>query len=395
MLRFVPDSWQEALLRPLLLADPVAGLYTEIQAPDWRYAWLILFLLMAKATDRKRAVLDAVQWRVFIGLMLAFYLWTWVSGNGRYFMWGLLVVGPLVVVAARRLRATLSMRNTLIAGVLAIQGWLAWTVYETNAWALRPWAEGPGVTQLAGRLAEQPAVFLTLGSNSYSILVPQMHPLSRWSSVAGQQDLVPGMPEWSRLQALIASPLPKFAVFRSFRAVMATNSQPNDATLAILRSAFVRYGLAPSAKPCTFVGTGQGGLPVNLTAAEKFDRGFRFCELERVAVPTGESAPRKPPAPELDDVFLAVERLCPRFFPTGNAITRLSDDGVLRLYSQSDASININDAGTVYFASGRALNPTLVGTVEGFRAGRVKIECDRLPGRYRAPWRRGWDINFD
>lgn len=395
MLRFVPDSWQEVLLRPLLMADPVAGLYTEIQAPDWRYVCLFFFLLVAKVMDRNGAVFDAVQRRVFIGMMSAMYLWTVVSGNGRYFMWGLLIVGPLVVVVARRLQVTLAMRNTLIGGVVVIQGWLLWAVYDANAWALRPWTRGPAISMLVTQLAERPAVFLTVGSNSYSMLVPQMNPLSRWSNVAGQQDFLPSMPEWDRLELLITSPLPKFAVLRSFRAVATAESQPTEAMMEVLRSAIGRHGLDLVSRPCTFVDVDQGGSPLNLTFAEKFERGFWFCELEKISRPTSDLVIQAPPAAELDDVFLTVERLCPRFFPTGNAITRISDDGVLRHYSQSDADINISTSGAVYFTSGRALNPTVVGTVKQLRAGRQTIACDRLPGRYRPPWRRSWDIDFD
>jgi hypothetical protein len=145
------------LLRPWLLADPVAGLYVEIHAPDWRFV-----LLSTGASDRcamahrKRTLLDGPQWRAVIGLTVCFYLWTLVSGNGRYYLWGLLLVGPLVIVAVRRLPATLAMRNTVILAALALQGWAAWMTYEPNVWALRPWAQGPGlelVLAQAGRAA--------------------------------------------------------------------------------------------------------------------------------------------------------------------------------------------------------------------------------------------------
>ena len=43
----MPDTWLDGLARPLLLADSVAGLYAEIQAPDWRFAALVLLLVIA------------------------------------------------------------------------------------------------------------------------------------------------------------------------------------------------------------------------------------------------------------------------------------------------------------------------------------------------------------
>jgi hypothetical protein len=251
MLRFVPDSWQEALLRPLLLADPVASLYVEIHAPDWRFLLLFLFLFIAKAADRKRALLNAVQWRALIGLMLAFYVWTLVSGNGRYFHWGLLMIGPLVVVAARSVPATLSMRNTLIVCTIALQGWAVWMIYEPNVWSMRPWAKGPGLALSPNKLRDQPAVFVTIGTLTYSILVTQMHPQSRWTNVAGQQDLLPNMMEWPKLRALLASPLPKYGVVRASKLVMKTTSQtkspgPSFAVHSNITGWLLPHALAPS-----------------------------------------------------------------------------------------------------------------------------------------------------
>lgn len=395
MLRFVPDSWQDGLLRPLLLADPVAGLYTEIHAPDWRFAILALLLLIAALAHRKRALLDGAQWRALVGLTVCFYVWTLISGNGRYFFWGLLLVGPLVVVAARRLPATQAMRNTVIVGALALQGWAAWMTYEPNVWALRPWAQGPGLAMASQKLAERPAVFLTVGAISHSILVPQMHPESRWSNVSGQQDLVPGMREFDQLQTLLASPLPKYGVIRASKQVMTDERQPTPAAWAVIRRALQRQGLVPTSRPCIFLRVNLGGLPFELRSLEEQERGFWFCELKGVAKLESNGAAHVPAAPELDDVFSRVEARCPRYFPAGNAVTRTSDDGVVRLYSRSDTGVHINSAGMVYFKNMRALNPTELGTVEDVRAGRFQLDCDRLPGRYLPPWARGWGVDLE
>jgi hypothetical protein len=84
MLRFVADAWLDALLWPFLLADPAAGLYPETQAPDRHFALLLVFLNVAKAVNRRHALLNPVQWRALIRLLLAFCLWTFISGNARY-----------------------------------------------------------------------------------------------------------------------------------------------------------------------------------------------------------------------------------------------------------------------------------------------------------------------
>lgn len=395
MLRFIPDDWQQALLRPVLLADPVAGIYAEIHAPDWRFALLAAFLLIAAVAHRMRSLLDGPQWRLLIGLTLCFYVWTLTSGNGRYFLWGLLLVGPLVVVAARRLPATQAMRNTVIVGALALQGWSAWMTYEPNVWALRPWAQGPGLALSPHPLADSPAVFVTVGSISHSILVPFMHPQARWSNVGGQQDLVPGMRDFDRLQALLASPLPKYGVIRASKLVMTDERQPTEAAWVVIRRAFKRQGLTPTSRPCVFLRVNLGGLPFEMESVHQYERGFWFCELERVgSVELGDAA-QQAHAPELDDVFAQVERRCPRYFPPGDAITRPGDDSIARHYSASDTTLTINNAGDVYFKNMRALNPTVLGTVATVRADQFRLDCDRLPGRYLPPWSRAWGVDLE
>lgn len=399
MLRFIPDTWSDGLLRPLLLADPVVGLYLEAHAPDWRFVLLLVFLLLAlaaralgkaaaPATVAQGGLLTSAQGRLLAGLAACFYLWTFVSGNGRYFMWALLIIGPLVVVAARRVPGTRAMRNTAIVGALVVQGTAVWMTYEPNLWGLRPWREGPGMTLAKTPLQDKPAVFLTIGFISYSILVPQMHPQSRWANITGQRDLVPGMREHDKLQALLNSPLPKYVLFNAARIARAKDDQPLAAAGEAMQRILRQQNLRPLAQHCEFVAATVGGLPYNAKTAQPVEDGFWFCAVEPIKA--GDvPEPRKPVAPELDDVFERVEAFCPRFFPRGSAHSRLSSDGVVvRHYTHSDTTVYINEAGDVYFKYFRALNPSIIGEVHTVRRGELTLDCARLPGRYTPPWAR-------
>jgi hypothetical protein len=390
MLRFVPDTWLDGLLRPFLLADPVAGLYSETQAPDWRFAALLL-LLAAVALTRWRLAgtaraITRGQGSALLGLMLGFYVWTAVSGNARYYFWGLMLVGPLVVMVAGWLPLSRFLKNAALLLVVAVQGFSVWATYETNVWALRPWHRGPGLDMEPSAVAEKPAVFLTIGAISHSILVPFMHPQSRWSNVSGQQDLVPGMRQYERLMQMLDSPLPKYGVIRASRLVLTDDKQPTEQAWAIIRRAFLRQGLAPTGKPCDFVRAGIGGLPFEVTGSPPIESGFWFCEIERVPVAPEARTGRY--APQFDDVFAQIERRCPRFFPENDAHTRPSDEGVVRLYARSDTTVYVTHSQEVYFKNMRSLNPTRVGTIAEVREGRFTLECTRLPGRYQPPWER-------
>jgi hypothetical protein len=387
VIRFVPDHWLDGLMRPLLLADPQAGLYIELQAPDWRFAALVLLLPLALAGRQRLSLFEPWQWRLLLGCVACFYLWTFVSGNGRYVVWGLLLAGPLVVMAARQLKATLAMRNTVILGLLALQLWVVSMTFETNVWSLRPWTHGPGIALADTPLKQQPAVYVTVGAISHSILVPQLHPQSRWSNVAGQHEFVPGTREHRQFQELLASPLPKYAVVRAARLAMSPDQQPVEHAWVVIRRALGRSGLEPAAPDCTFVPSDMGGPQFSLASGPPRDRGFWFCPI-RLAAAVPAEAEDAPTAPELDDVFRIVEQRCPRLFPQGNAQTRPNDDGVGRTYNHSDISVIVNPLGYVYFKHMRALNPTVLGSMHEVRAGRFEIDCDRVPGRYVPPWAR-------
>jgi hypothetical protein len=137
MLRFVPDSWAEGLLRPLFMAEPVAGLYLEDAAPDWRFAAFIVLagtLLLVRKRVQPAPTLQ--QTVTGLGLVLLLYVWTFVVGNGRYFAWALLLIGPLMVAACALLPLSRSMRWALILLLLAVQGVSVYLARTPNHWAL-------------------------------------------------------------------------------------------------------------------------------------------------------------------------------------------------------------------------------------------------------------------
>jgi hypothetical protein len=387
MLRFLPDGWLDGLLRPCLLADPVNGLYVEIDAPDWRFAAVAVLLLLAWLGRPRAALLQTNQTLALLGLTVCFYVWTVFSGNGRYFIWALLIVGPMVVMAARRLRASLAMRNTVILLVLGVQSVSIAYSFMPNMWGLRPWRTGPGLALVASPLKASPAVFLTLGSVSYSALVPQMHPQSRWSNIAGQQFILPGVREYPELQKLLDSPLPHYAVVRATGMLMGPDGQPTVLAMKSLVGTLGRQQLQLSAERCNYVRTADAELAMKQGKGSAADEGFWFCAVRRSGAPA-MSVVDVAVSPELDDVFAKVEQRCPRLFPAGNARSVGIDDAVQRHYSYSDTGLFVHNSGVVYFKYNRALNPTILGKTEDVRRGAFTIDCMRMPGRYLPPWER-------
>lgn len=390
MLRFLPDSLVEGLLRPFFMADPAAGLYFEDSAPDWRFAaFLVLMSVVVLARRRSLgAMMTTGQGVTALGLVLLLLLWTFVSGNGRYFSWALLLIGPLLVMACLLLPGSRSLRWTVLSVVLALQLVVLSLSRATNPWAAilatdssMPLAESP--------LRQQPAVFLTVSNLSYSILVPRFHPQSRWASISGQYDILPGTLEWGRLNELLASPLPRYLVTPVRPEDHDADGQPFGHPLRVMQDTLARFGLALKTGGCVTLSSALSGPAWQKQGNERDKYGFWICALERTTASTTAKAAAADAKAQANIAALdAVERSCPRFFPPGGGQPSLVEGAHQRHYRSTDVRLWVHPAGLVLFQYFRAMNPTVLGTVDDVRAGRFTLPCDKLPGRYRPFWER-------
>lgn len=387
MIRFQPDSWLEGLLRPLLLADPAAGLYYEDAAPDWRFAALLAGLGVVTLSGRLRQLAGFEQRRTLVLLFVLLYAWTFSIGNGRYFISGLMLVGPLLVMTLMWLPGTRSLRWTLVLLLLAVQAATVWVMYRAGAWGLTFWEKGPAVSVSDSPVRDKPAVFVTVTAISYSALVPLFHPESRWASLAGQVEITPRRPEYGLLRELLMSPLPKYflsPVTQSDGDEPA--AQPDEVMWSIIRTALHEHGLEPDGLRCELLRTNllrhrpppESGKPPTIGA-------LWACPVRTMAQPL--PLPGTPVSPDpYDDVFARLEAYCPRFFAPGSTETKVYADHRLRYYLSSDMRVFVENGGEVRVKYFRALSPTIVGTVESVRAGHIRLDCSRIPGRYVPPW---------
>jgi hypothetical protein len=386
MLRFLPDGWLEFLLRPFILMDPSAGIYFEEAAPDLRFAAFVAFLVIALLSRRGRHRLGVEQGRLVLAMTMMFYVWTFVIGNGRYFAGGLLLIGPLLVMAWRQLPGTLAFRGLILASVAGLQVFAIQQNYIPNHWGLVRWKNGPGLPIEASPLRTQPAVFLTITGISYSILVPKFHPASRWANIAGQHDITPGTPEYPRLKAMLASDLPVYLVAPLNPLYMSPEMKPIDKAQDLFSRSLAVYGLALTSGPCSVLRSKLTyGIPEKSEDAPP-SQGFWFCPVKRAteALELQDAVARA--SNELVDVFERIEQRCPRFFPPGNGLEKHFDGIAMRHYPASDVRLYVDASGKVGYRYFRAINATLIGTVEQVRRGEFEINCDKLPGRYRLPW---------
>ena len=388
MLRFQPDSWLEGFLRPLLLADPVAGLYFEAAAPDWRFALFIVFMTIALGTRHARSKVTAGQAVAAAGLVTMMYVWTFVTGNGRYFIWGLVLVGPLLVMAGRLLPGSLQLKVSLLGLVAAIQLFTVMGSYSPNVWGIVPVDRNPAPLD-DSPLRHEPAVFLTMSAISFSALVPRFHPESRWAGIGGQHVILVGSPEHRRLLDLLASPLPKYLVLPLDRRAIAPSGQIRADMANLVAETLAPYSLSPTPGGCSFLNSPLSRVSRDQAAdGSPPQPGFWLCRTQADPGAGTMRAQRPDPAARYADVFERIEKACPRFFPPSKSRPVHAEDSIGQFYPITDVRVLVDQSEEVFFKYFRAMNPTRIGSVADIRRGDFTLPCDKLPGRYLPPWDR-------
>jgi hypothetical protein len=398
MIRFMPDTWRDALLRPVAMAMPDGWVYTEIIAPDLRFVFiLLLFALLAVMLPMRRCTGTAPLKPVLILLVCmtaGFLAWMLTTGNGRYFIPFLLVAGPLCLALVYALPMTQGFRVTVAICLVALQACVVYDSAPFKSWGWTQWREAPYFQiDIPQDMATQPKSYVTVSIISYSLIAPLLPSTSKWmnisdapsdprASLAGKRVhsflaaggdqltlLVPSIPEYATAQGL-----PNNEVVRSINVLLAehrvTIAQPHACRLLHskgLLSRFKQDTTSDATKTLSKVG-------------------FWVCPLlYPTAIPTERS---EIGSSKYDAVFAKVETLCPRFFRPGEAKTKMINGGELRHYMGADMRVYVWDDGFVMYKYHRSLNPALIGTIADVMSGKATVNCDKIKGRSGLPWER-------
>lgn len=384
MERFRPDSLWDALLRPFLMADPTSFLYVEIMAPDWRFAAITMLGFFGLLLRKRSAALSSVQWRVVVVLIVVFYVWTFTSGNGRYFLPGLLLAGPVLVLFMRNLPVTRSMRAFVLLLVVGFHLMAIVEFHHDDPWRVSEWYEGPAINLAPSPLRDEPAVFLKVSVNAFSAVTPHFHPDSRWVrlGVHLRRDL--GSYEHRRLSEMFASKLKKYA----FVPMSPDNTTPSGQPIPDIRGAMANvvapYGFALADTTCDIINVSAPGpgREARLGGAA----GFWLCPVDRVGDIAQVSSLRLTIPQSHQAVFERFEQECPRFFSPGGGIDTHFENATGRYYPGTDTGLQISSKGVVSYRHLRSLNFTTVATSEQILQHKIEVPCRRLVGRYQPPW---------
>jgi hypothetical protein len=396
-MRFVPDTLKDALWRPIAMGSPDGGVYVEIMAPDLRFACLVLLTVAAVLFALRRNATRPATWALTAFVWLTFISWLLTTGNGRYFIAILLVVGPTCMALIHQLPLTRAFRLSVAGLVIALQAFVLVQNSPWRAWRLASWSTPYFPVSLTQNEREQPATYVTITGISYSLIAPQFDVRSRWIGLAS----LAGDPEHSlddrRAQELLRQAAP---LGQSIRLVIPTlpqymdgQRQPSAGVQAEINRILAPHALALRAGPsCKMIESrGIASQALRNSAAARPEAvakfGFWICTLEYpVARPR-----RAQPSPEsklADRVFAQIERSCPRMFHSGEASTVRMSEGFTRNYPSSDAKAYVLDTGDVLYKYWRGLNPGHIGTAAEVLAPEFKMDCNAIRGRSGLPWER-------
>lgn len=378
MIRFLPDSWLDVLMRPLDMMSPEANMYVEVAAPDVRLAAALLLALAVLACwkrIRARADRHPALWLLLLTLA-AMVPWLATTGNGRYFTPFLLLLGPLCVGLVRLLPLSTSMKFATVGLLLLVQATLLVQDPPWGKWSLMYWHGAP-YFEIAAPPAE-PRSYVSMTPISYSLIAPQFPEQSRWMNLAAP---VTGAREREYARKWLADAQSLTLVAPSFPAETGDDGQPSPEAVRTLNRMVQPRGLSLATDVhCEFLRS--GGLVRMAVRAGQVEGsesllrlGFWLCPLH---YDSAAAASPPPLDPAIEAVFEAVEQMCPRFFPSGEAQTARGESGANRHYVNSDTRVYVRDDGLVQYKFWRSLNPVTIGNRADVLAGRARVDCAKI-----------------
>ncbi|WP_346285458.1 hypothetical protein [Zoogloea sp.] len=325
--RFRPASLMDALRYPLDLVSATAKVGFEGIASDVRPIALIGLLLGAVAvtiwrtwrhqqTDARQ---HPITWLPALTLIAFTPAWLYTSGNTRYALPALMVIGPLIGQCAHYLSRRAPLIPMLALGlILSAQSATTFTLNTTRLDA-KSWSPKWFDLELPAILRQQPAYYLSLQTQPYAFLATALPRESRMTNLVGQNTLDPAGLLWQQVQQEKAY---RKLSWRSLYAVPMIINQGGVPLSAIdaQDSLLSEYGLKSDRKDCTWIVIdGSTAPPLTWTTPAPGDQ--YVSEPERAVVlscPLESAAPLDSAEAErrnsIDARMDQWEKNCPRLF---------------------------------------------------------------------------------
>jgi hypothetical protein len=405
--RFIPDSLADALLRPFAMTGTDAMISEELQAPDLRYALLMVVFLLtvivwiirsrslttippaaptSKPTTRALTALG-------FGLTFDWVVWLSNSGNSRYFLPMACVATVLAVALLFRLLVNHVLgRNGILLALFVAQG-TALALGTEYRWNQAPWEGHWFDVEIPEKLAIQPNLYLSIGMQSNSFIAAFLPKGSGIINFAGGYALGPGGATASRVRTMIALRAPHLRVlvagdriYEDSALRLPRQSDVDDALRTFALRVDIRdcetitiHGMRPTVwRP---LGSTIAAPPIAPGSKLRYTSYLASCHL---VADTGDQSSEMAARRAVDVVLDRLEDACPALFQPRRPQTEHINQVWLRTYGATDLTAWVG-RGDVKFASPiRETGDVYVGREEAWAKGPVALECGRRKGIYFA-----------
>jgi len=346
--RFAPHGLGEALAFPFRLASAEAMTYAEINAPDLRFAAAVLAAvalglatlvptLRRRIRDRAMAAgstADAA--RLFSFFLISLAIWIGTSGNARYGLMVLLLVGPCCAYVLER--ALPRYGYLTVGALLAVQIAICTSISPSRWFVAERWSKSWFGFAAPERARKEPALYLTVEPQAMTAAIPFLHPASSFANLHGQDAATTG---WQRLAAFgERNAGPVRVLGRALR--LQPHGKPRADVIEAYNWTLLRFGYRVDTSDCFSI----SWQPDDGDALSRWANRFSVHSESRQRIMSLAScaltAAKRDPAEieeerRMSEVFSRIEKGCPRLFHGLTAVTERIGKEWSRSYPALDA----------------------------------------------------------
>jgi hypothetical protein len=372
--RFAPQGLGEALAFPFTLASAQAMTYGEINAPDLRFATAaaaaVAFGLAALIPVLRRPIWDraiaagssADAVRLFAFFLISLAVWVGTSGNARYGLLVLLLVGPCCAYVLERV---LPRYGYLTLGtLLAVQIAVCTSISPSRWFVAERWSKSWFGFAAPERARKEPALYLTVEPQAMTAAIPFLHPASSFANLHGQDAATAGWKRLALFRERNAGPVRVLG--RGLR--LQPDGKPRADVVETFDWTLLRFGYRVDTSDCFSI----DWQPDDSDALSRWSNQFTVHSESRrrimSLVSCALAAAKRDPAEieeerRISELFSRIEDACPRLFHGLTAVTERIGPQWARNYPALDARMETK-SGRVILGHWFKLRYYDLGTVE-------------------------------
>jgi len=336
--RFLPLKISDWLLLPLRMLEHRSWVYYEVTAPDWRFAFLLVLLvafLAKKALGRHalheppKATGQPTTFVFFAFLGASYFFWQATSGNARYALPIILLVGPACVWLAIRVLPTPSIAKSTLLVLATVQTFVV-TEAGNPRWSATDWS-GKWIDYVVPQALKQEGFgYLSLGTNSLGTLAPFVHKDARFINLTGLHVTDPHGPGGKRVREFLARHEGRLRMLGVLSKDQVKRwAQTPEPIMRTFNAQLAPWGLSMTDSGCEFISEVSGPAdPTNLPTGAMLS-----CSvLQSSAYYTQQEADRL----QFDNAFNFAEKHCPHLFRPKGVYSVMQSTMWTRRYFDTD-----------------------------------------------------------